>query len=483
MTTQATAPQLPSDLYIAGKFETGQGERIPVENPATEETFTEVASASIGQVHRAVSSAQMALTSGALGTAADRSRWLLKLADLIEEHAEEIVSLVVTEAGTPISTARALHIGIPVETFRYMATAALVDRTEHLGRRDGPPANEGMVLYRPAGVVAGITAYNVPLMFAATKAGAALAAGCPTVLLPSPQAPLSTLFFARLLEEAGLPPGAVNIITGGVDVAQALISAPDVARVSFTGSVPAGIAVMKAAADGLTGVVLELGGKSAAIILPSADPGIVAAPIHQRYLRNAGQGCAAPTRILVPESRLADFVQASRDVYSALRIGDPWDPETLIGPVISGQHRQRVLSHIQGALDEGGSKLAVGNLPEGKGHYVAPTLIGGLSNDARINQEEIFGPVGTVIPYRDVDDAVRIANESSFGLHASIFGATDEALELAPRMHVGHVTINGGGALRADLPNGGWNKSGIGREFGEEGVREFLEPVAVQWTV
>ena len=487
VTGSGALPQAGTDvrvnLLVGGRSEPGAGDVISVENPATEETVAEVRSATPEQVERAVREARAAFVSGVLDRPEDRERWLTRLADLMEERADDILALAVREVGTPITTARTLHVDIPVEILRCMARAAVKERTEQLGRREGPPANEAMVLYRPAGVIAGITAYNVPLMFAAAKAGAALAAGCPTVLLPSPQAPLTTLMFADLVLEAGLPEASVSVLAGGVDVAQALITAPDVAKVSFTGSVGAGISVMKAAADGVKGVVLELGGKSAVMLLASADPSNVATAIHYRYLRNAGQGCAAPTRILVPEKRIADFAEVSREVYSDVVVGDPWDPATLVGPVISRQHQQRVRGHIQGAIDEGGSPVAVGHTPDGRGWYVAPTLIGGLDNSARINQQEIFGPVATLIPYRDVHEAVAIANQSSYGLHASIFGATDEALALAPLLHVGHVTINGGGPLRADLPSGGWNQSGIGREFGEAGVREFLEPVAVQWTL
>jgi aldehyde dehydrogenase (NAD+) len=442
-----------------------------------------VRSASTEQAQRAAAAAHAAWEGGALGSPEDRSRWLASLADVFASHEDEIAALAVTEIGTPITTARLLHVGVPIEILRYMSGAALLDRTEHLGRREGPPANEAKVLYRPAGVVAGITAYNVPLMFAAAKAGAAIAAGCPIVLLPSPQAPLTTLLFADMVLEAGIPESVVSVLTGGVEVAQALIAAREVAKVSFTGSVPAGVAVMKAAADGVKGVVLELGGKSAVMVLPGADLATVATPIHQRYLRNAGQACAAPTRILVPEGSLEAFAEASRAAYAGIQVGDPWDPATLVGPLISGAHRERVLGHIQGAVDDGGRRVAVGSVPGDRGYFVAPTLIGGLDNDARINQSEVFGPVATLIPYSSVDEAVSVANDSNFGLHASIFGPTEDALAIAPRMHVGHVTINGGGPLRADLPNGGWNQSGLGREFGEAGVREFLEPVAVQWTV
>jgi acyl-CoA reductase-like NAD-dependent aldehyde dehydrogenase len=456
---------------------------LRVDNPATEEVIAEIRAASPEQAARAAREARRALDDGALGTAGQRSATLHRLADLLVERADDLLRIVICEIGTPITTARVLHVDVPVALLRWLADAATTDRTERVGVSDGPPRNEAVVLYRPIGVVAAITAYNYPLMFAATKVGAAMAAGCPVVLLPSPQAPLSTLFFVDLALEAGLPPRALSVLVGGADVAQALVGAPEVAKVSFTGSVPAGAAVMRTAADGLCGVVLELGGKSPAILLPSADIPSIAAQVHHRYLRGAGQGCAAPTRILVPQSRMAEFTEASRAVYSAVQVGDPWHPDTLVGPVISRQHKHRVNGYIDGALADGGHIVARGDLPAPPGWYVRPTLIGGLANDAIINRDEVFGPVATVQPYRSVDEAVAIANDSTFGLHAAIFGDFEEAFALAPAMAAGHVTINGGGPLRPDAPIGGWKHSGIGREQGEAGIREFLEPVTVQWPV
>ncbi|MER5437693.1 aldehyde dehydrogenase family protein [Streptomyces sp. NPDC002790] len=472
------------DLRIGSSFEPGRGEPIPVYNPATEELIAEVGSADAEQVRRAVQAARGAFDRGELGSPEERSACLRRLADVLEAHTDDILASLVAEVGTPVSTARGLHVGTPVRILRWLAEATLKDRTEYLGREPGPPDNEAMVLYRPVGVVAGIAAYNYPLVFAAMKIGSAFAAGCPSVLLSSPNSPLTLLRFGRWLDEAGFPPDAVSVLAGGVETAQELIRRPEVAKVSFTGSVPAGTAVMKSAAEGLRGVVLELGGKSAAIVLPSVDPAAVVADLHSRYLRNAGQGCASPTRILVHRSRMDAFVEASRKFYGKVAVGDPQDPATLVGPVISKQHRARVQGFIDTALKDGGHLLAQGPLPDSdRGWYVRPTLIGGLSNDAEINQEEIFGPVATVQSYDDVDEAVALANASKFGLHASVFGPHDEAMGLAPRLEAGLVTFNGGAPVRTDAPNGGWKASGIGRERGEAGIREFLEPVTVQWPV
>lgn len=471
-----------SDLLVAGADEPGAGETIAVVDPATEEQIGTVRAASPEQVARAVEGARASLDAGELADPGERSRLLHRLADVVQSRADEVLGTVVSEVGTPISTARDLHLNSPLEILRWVADAALVDRTEHLPANGGAGATEGFVLQRPVGVIAGITAYNYPQMFNLMKVGSAVAAGCPVVLLSSPHAPLSSLLFADLVREAGFPDRAVSVLAGGVPTAQALVADRGVAKVSFTGSVVGGSAVMRTAADGVRDVVLELGGKSAAIVLPSADPAEVARPIHLRYLRNAGQGCASPTRILVPEGMLDEFAAASRAVYAEVAVGDPWDPDTLVGPVITAAHRDRVLGYVSGALDDGGHAVATGHQPDtGRGFWVRPTLVGGLPNEARINQEEVFGPVATLQPYRTVDEAVAIANASSYGLHATVFGDHDDALAVAPRLEVGLVTVNGGGRVRPDAPNGGWKESGIGRERGEAGIREYLEPVTVQW--
>lgn len=469
------------DLRISGTFEPGAGDEFSVFNPATEQALAQVPAAGLDQVDRAVTLARAGLDDGEMGTSEQRSAGLHRLADVIEAHAEEILAVAVNEVGTPVSTARALHVDTPLRVLRWLAEAAVTDRSEYLGEDVGPPVSDSKVIYRPVGVVAGIAAYNYPMLFAAIKMGAAYAAGCPSVLLSSPNAPLGLLNFGRYVAEAGLPDSVVSVLAGGVDVSQQLINHPDVAKVSFTGSVPAGKAVMATAAQGLRDVVLELGGKSAAIVLPTADVASIVGPIHSRYLRNAGQGCASPTRVLVHESQLDDFLERSRDYFASVVVGDPWDPDTLVGPVISERHRETVLGYVDSAIEDGGSVVARGHVPQGRGWWVPPTLLGGLGNDARCNQEEIFGPVASVLTYRSVDEAVAIANDSTFGLHATVWGPFDEAMTIAHRLDVGQVSINGGGAKRPDAPSGGWKNSGVGREFGEAGIREFLEPVHIQW--
>jgi aldehyde dehydrogenase (NAD+)/betaine-aldehyde dehydrogenase len=339
-----------------------------------------------------------------------------------------------------------------------------------------------VVAYRPAGVTVGITAYNYPLMLAASKVGAAMAAGCTTVLLPSPRTPLTSLLLGEIALEAELPPGVLNVIVGGPDVGTILTSRHDVDRVSFTGSVEVGQAIMRQCVEHVTGVVLELGGKSPDIVLPEFvldDESVLG--IHARYLRNAGQGCASPTRLLVHQDMHDEFLEVTRRIFPTVGVGDPWDPNTIVGPLIRPEHRARVEGFIERALGAGGQIVAGGGRPERRGWFVNPTLIGGVSPDAEIAQEEIFGPVAVLLTYRDLDEAVAIANGTRFGLAAYVHGDEETARALAPRLRAGSVYINGGGGLRPDAPFGGWGASGIGREWGEEGIREFFEPQHIQW--
>jgi aldehyde dehydrogenase (NAD+)/betaine-aldehyde dehydrogenase len=345
------------------------------------------------------------------------------------------------------------------------------------------PASASLIRYEPVGVVGGIGAYNNPLLYLVSKCCAALATGCTAIYLPSSLTPLTALLFAEIVRDAGVPHGVLNIVAGGPDLARALTLHPGVDKVSMTGSVSVGRQVMRQAADGLKGVVLELGGKSAGIVLPGADLERISMSLHGRYLRNAGQGCQSPTRLLVHASQYDDFVDAARTTYARIPVGDPWQGSTMIGPLIREAHRARVESYVERALAAGGTILAGGGRPDiPAGWFMNGALIGGLPNDAEIARNELFGPVAMVIPYADPDQAVAIANDSEFGLAASIFGSQDEAMAVARRLRVGTVSINGGGNFRVDSVLAGWKQSGIGREWGEHGIREFLETQHIQWT-
>jgi aldehyde dehydrogenase (NAD+)/betaine-aldehyde dehydrogenase len=463
----------------------GEGDGIAVVNPATGEVLATVAQATVAQAEAALAAARRAADEGPwpVMAPAERSAALHRFCDVFEARADELVATIVAEVGTPVQLAEPLQVGSALAHLRAYAELAARDLSRDLGPDASPPSHSE-VAYRPAGVAVGITAYNYPLMLAASKIGAAMAAGCTTVLLPSPRTPLTALMLGEIGLEVGLPPGVLNVLVGGPDIGALLTRSPDVDRVSFTGSVQVGQAIMSQCVDHVTGVVLELGGKSPAIVLPGAQiTEELASQIHLRYMRNAGQGCASPTRILVHESVYDTFVEVSREVYANVPVGDPWDPATVIGPLIRPEHRARVEGFVHRAVAGGGSVLAGGGRPEGlgNGYFMNATLVGDVEPGAEICQEELFGPVAVLLRYRDLDEAVAIANGTRFGLAAYVYGDLKDAKALAARLRAGTVYINGGGGIRPDAPFGGWKASSIGREWGADGIREFLEPQHIQW--
>ena len=476
-------PKWETRLLINGALEAGDGVEFSVDNPATAEVLTVLRGASIPQVGRGVDAAASALGRGGWRDRQLRHRCMHRLADVLETRADDLVAAIVTEVGTPISLARSLQVGTAIETLRWFADAALVDRRIDLGPEPGG-RTASIVDHHPIGVVAAITAYNYPLLLAIQKIGAAFAAGCSTVLLPSPQAPLTTLLLAQAAVEAEFPPGVLNVLVGGIEVGRALTTHPGVAKVTFTGSVAVGREIMQDAAGGLRSVVLELGGKSPAVVLPEADFEQIVEPIHTRYLRNAGQGCSSPTRIFVPQDRYDEFAAASRDAYDRIKVGDPWAQDTIVGPVISARHRDRIQGYVDEAVGDGAEVLAGGEAPKFPGGWwAAPTLVGNVANTSRIASEEIFGPVAVLLPYRDVEQAIELANQSSLGLAAAVWGPLEDAMVLAGRLEAGSVSINGAGVSRPDAPLAGWKDSGIGAERGEFGIHEFLVTQHVQWPV
>ena len=475
------------DLLIDGAFVAPEGERWPVYNPATEEVIATVGSASADQVDAAVSAARAAFPGWAGLPGEERSRHLHRLADVLEGAADQLLPSIVNEVGTPVSLAAFLQVRMAVQQhLRWAADAAKVDRTQHLGPWNEPVPTMSDVVLEPVGVVAAITGYNYPLNLAIFKFGAALAAGCTVVLLPSPRTPLTTLFLGELIRQAELPPGVMNVIIGNADVGQRLSSHPGVDRVSFTGSDGVGAMIMAQAAQQLTGVTLELGGKSPSIVLPGADIGQVAVETHLRWSRNGGQGCAALARLLVHTSIYDEFLAASEPAFEQMVVGDPWDPATNIGPMIRPEHRDRVEGFIDDSLAAGGRKLLAVTKPvPARGWFVNPVLLGDLPSDARAVQQEIFGPVAVVLPFEDTDDAIRLANDTPYGLAANVWCGDNlkEGRQVAERIRAGTVWINGGGSMRPDAPFGGYGRSGIGRELGEWGLREYFEVKHIQWRV
>jgi acyl-CoA reductase-like NAD-dependent aldehyde dehydrogenase len=475
------------DLLIDGTFAAPQGEHWPVYNPATEQVIATVGGATKEQVDAAVAAARAAFPGWAALKGAERSRHLHRLADVLEAAADELLPSIVNEVGTPVSLAAFLQVRMAVQYhLRWAADAAKTDRTAHLGPWPEPVPTMSDVVLEPAGVVAAITGYNYPLNLAIFKFGAALAAGCTVVLLPSPRTPLTTLFLGELIKRAELPPGVMNVITGNADVGRQLSSHPGVDRVSFTGSDAVGAQIMAQAAQSLTGVTLELGGKSPSIVLPGADIGQIAVETHLRWSRNGGQGCAALARLLVHESLYEEFLAASAPAFEQMIVGDPWDPATNIGPMIRPDHKHRVQGFIDDSLAAGGHKLleVTKPVPE-RGWFVNPVLLGDLPAEARAVQQEIFGPVAVILPFKDTDDAIRLANDTPYGLAANVWCGDNlaEGRRVAERIRAGTVWINGGGSMRPDAPFGGYGRSGIGRELGEWGMREYLEVKHIQWRV
>ncbi|MEE2030621.1 aldehyde dehydrogenase family protein [Rhodococcus chondri] len=477
-------------LYIDGRWEAGQGAIVESVDPATEKVLARHRCADEFQAALAVTAARRSVESGEWRTADPdrRAKVLRRLADLIDEHTDELVDLVVREVGSPITLARALQVGQPAVNLRWFADAAL--RGPRGGYRErlpgirGAVSSESVLVREPIGVVAAIVPYNYPLNMISWKVAPALAAGCSVVLLPSPRGALSALAFMRLADEAGLPPGALNLVLGGAEVGTVLSSHPDVDMVSFTGSSVVGSAVMAQAAATHKKVVLELGGKSPNILLPSADLRSAVGPSILRFCRNAGQGCGATTRILVPEDRVDQFVDlAAGFIDEAVPTGDPFDERTEVGPLISAEHFDRVRGYLDRAVAAGGRVAVAGERPAGPGWFLPPTLVTGVSNDAEICRDELFAPVAVILPYRTVDEAVAIANDSPYGLNASVFGELDEALAVAGRLDAGTVAINGGGPMRPDVPWGGSKRSGTGVEMGEDGFAEFFRIKHLNWQV
>jgi len=473
-------------MLVGDEFVVGSGEALAVENPATEATIATVGTADDNQLDAAVAAARGAFRGWAALPPARRTAALHSFADAFDKYAELFTEAVIAEVGTPIAIAGPLQVAWPAAHLRWYAEQASVDRTERLGRHTQPVLSESEVAYRPVGVVAAITAYNYPLTLAIHKLGAALAAGCTVVLMPSPRTPIATLLLARAVAESDLAPGVVNVVVGGGDIARRLTEHRDVAKVTFTGSVDIGRHVMRQAADNLNGVVLELGGKSPAILLPDADLETWVPSIHLRYSRNGGQACAAPTRVLVPRTGWQQFLDITAGVYAEqIPAGDPLDPKTVVGPMIDARHRERVESYVAEAVAAGGRIAAGGGRPDlPVGHYVNAALLVDVDNSWPVAQEEIFGPVAVAIPYDEVDEAITIANDSRYGLHAYLYSADAAyARGFAGQLRAGTVSINGGGGFRPDAPMGGFGVSGVGRELGRWGIFEFLEPQHIQWPV
>jgi acyl-CoA reductase-like NAD-dependent aldehyde dehydrogenase len=477
------------DLCVGGRREPSTGARtLDVVDPATEETVASIREASVTDIDHAVRAARSAMDGGAWSglEPAARAVALEAMADRLESRATALSELITTEGGMPLSFSRASVVRA-VGSIRYFAELARSMPFQAERRRaDGATTR---ILREPVGVVAAITPWNGPLGTAALKLAPALAAGCAVILKPAVETPLATMVLGDvicdLVDEGALPEGVVSVIPCDRDIAQSLVDHPGVDKISFTGSTQAGRHIMASAAARIGRVTLELGGKSAAIILDDAPFDAVLPSLVMGGCGNSGQMCFALTRVLISVDRHDEFLDAMAAAMGALVVGDPRDPATMIGPLATARQRERVESYIKLGRAEGARTVIGGGRPAGRerGYYMEPTLFAGIRNSMRVAQEEIFGPVISVITYNDADEAVSIANDSIFGLAGSIYTADVEAgYELARRVRTGTISVNAA-VFDTTTPFGGFKQSGIGREGGPEGVEIYTELKSVHLPV
>ncbi len=464
-------------FYVGGRWvePLGGGTR-PVINPATELEVTTIAMGTTRDVDAAVTSAREAFDAFAATTRDERLGLLETIMTVYRSRSDELVDVVSREMGAPTKLSREDQVPAGLGQFRQAFEAL---RTFEFDGRDGSTA----IFYEPAGVCALITPWNWPLLLIASKVAPALAAGCSMVLKPSELAPLSALIVAEVMHEAGVPAGVFNLVNGdGVTVGSALASHPHVDLVSITGSTRAGVSVAKDAADTVKRVHQELGGKSADILLPDVDLESTVTTSVMATMENSGQSCDARTRILVQRDQLDAAAEIAARVANAVVAGAPEAPETMIGPVISAPQFDKIQGMIREALAQG-ARLVAGGLgrPAGldRGYYVRPTVLSNVTNEMEIARDEVFGPVVVLMAYDDEDDAVRIANDSPYGLSGAVSSSdVERARSVARRIRSGMVHVNGKG-LDGRSPFGGYKQSGNGREYGIFGLREFLEVKSV----
>jgi aldehyde dehydrogenase (NAD+) len=476
-TSQTTVPT-PSGFYVGGQWVPADDrERLSVVDPATEREIATVPAGTAEDVDAAVQAARGAFEAWASRTPADRAALLSATADALEARTDEVALLISTEMGTPLSFSKAVQVGNPVRVLRsYAELLAGYAFEEQIAN--------SLVVKEPIGVVGAITPWNYPLHQVVAKVAAALAAGCTVVLKPSEVAPLSAFALAEVFDEVGLPPGVFNVVTGlGPVVGEALAAHPGVDMVSFTGSTAAGKRVMAVAAETVKKVSLELGGKSAFVVLDDADLAKAVKVGLANCFINGGQTCTAWTRMLVPADRYEEALELLRAGAAKYPVGEPTAEGTRVGPLANARQYEKVVGFIASAVEDG-ARVVVGGpeRPEGldTGYYVQPTVLADVAPGSRVEQEEVFGPVLAVLPYADEDEAAAIANGTPYGLAGGVFsGDQERGVAFARRMRTGMVDVNGG-RFNPLAPFGGYKQSGNGRELGQYGLEEFLEVKSLQ---
>jgi aldehyde dehydrogenase (NAD+) len=474
---QQTRPAVRDTLYVDGAWVKPEGSAtLEVVEAGTEQPLATIPDGTPADARRAVAAARAAFEGWAATPVAERQRLLNAIADGLEARAEEIAATVTAEVGMPLKLSRVIQAGLPIASFR--GAAQLLDEVALEEQVDSV-----LIVREPVGVVGAITPWNYPLHQVACKVAPALAAGCTVVLKPSEVAPLSAFILAEVIDAVGLPAGVFNLVTGtGPVVGEAIASDPDVDMVSFTGSTRAGKRVSELASASVKRVALELGGKSPYVILDDADLAQAVPNGVAKAFLNSGQTCSALTRMLVPRERLAEAEQIAAQAAESFAPADPFGERSGIGPLVSDVQRERVRAYIRQGIEEGARLVTGGaeppeDLPQG--FYVRPTVFSDVTPEMTIAREEIFGPVLVLIPYDGEDDAVRIANDTIYGLAAGVWsGDAARAERVARRLRAGQVEVNGG---RFDLraPFGGFKQSGNGRENGRYGLEEYLEAKAL----
>jgi acyl-CoA reductase-like NAD-dependent aldehyde dehydrogenase len=466
------------DQYIDGSWVPSSGrDHIAVLSASTEEVIGRVPAGTLDDVERAVEAAARAFPAWSSTPIEERAGALERIHAGVEARAKELAETIAAEMGAPIKMAQRIQVGLPMMVLgSYPQILRDFDFEEEIGN--------SLVVREPVGVVGAITPWNYPLHQVVAKVAPALAAGCTIVLKPSEVAPLSVFAFTEIVDAAGLPAGTFNLVSGtGPVVGEAIAAHPRVDMVSFTGSARAGRRVGEVASGSLKRVALELGGKSANVILDDADlTAAVTAGVKNCYL-NSGQTCTALTRMLVPKDRMREAAEIAKGVAESFRPGDPLSADANLGPLASSEQRARVRGYIHTGIGEGATLVTGGaDTPEGldEGYYVRPTVFSDVENDMTIAREEIFGPVLSIIGYDDEEDAVRIANDTEYGLAGAVWSAdADRAERVARRLRTGQVDVNGG-AFNPLAPFGGFKHSGTGRELGRFGLEEFLEVKSLQ---
>ncbi|MGG1943578.1 aldehyde dehydrogenase family protein [Trinickia sp. NRRL B-1857] len=468
-------------LYIGGQWLTPSGTgTIDVIDSGTEAVMGRIPEGSVADAEAAVEAAKLAFDAWAATPAATRAGYLEKIAANLKARTDALAASICGEVGMPLKLSRAIQVGSPVYNWNLYAKLA---REFEFEARVG----NSLVVREPVGVVAAITPWNYPLNQITLKVAAALAAGCTVVLKPSEVAPLNAFMLAEAIDEAGLPAGVFNLVSGyGPVVGEIVASHPFVDMVSFTGSTRAGKRVAELAAASVKRVALELGGKSAAVLLDDADfATAVKSTVSACYL-NSGQTCSAHTRLIVPESRYEEVRALAKAAAETFVVGDPRDETTRLGPLASAAQLTRVREFIERGIAEGAELVTGGaHMPDGltHGYFVRPTVFGRVHPKATIAQEEIFGPVLSILTYEDEDEALRIANDSIYGLGGAVWAGCDErAISVARRIRTGQVDVNGG-AWNMQAPFGGFKQSGYGRENGVYGLEEYLEYKSIQLKV